>query len=155
MVVDLSEQEEENAELKEGANLAPGDQPRTAAVGEICEVGPEHRRWHPQSPPVTEQGRLLWWKSCRKWVVGAPWGPAEDGGIHVSGASWLLQQEGLRVLEGLAASGLRSIRFAREVPGLQSVVANDASARAVDLIRRNVQLNGVAHLVHPRQADAR
>ncbi|XP_047556858.1 tRNA (guanine(26)-N(2))-dimethyltransferase isoform X2 [Lutra lutra] len=100
VVVDLSEQEEENAELKEGANLAPEDQPRTAAVGEICE-------------------------------------------------------EGLRVLEGLAASGLRSIRFAREVPGLQSVVANDASARAVDLICRNVQLNGVAHLVHPRQADAR
>lgn len=86
----MSEQEEENAELKEGANLAPGDQPRTAAVGEICEVGPEHRRWHSQSPPVTEQGRLLWRKSCRKWVVGAPWGPAEDGGIHVSGASWLL-----------------------------------------------------------------
>ncbi|XP_022382517.1 tRNA (guanine(26)-N(2))-dimethyltransferase isoform X2 [Enhydra lutris kenyoni] len=100
VVVDLSEQEEKNAELKEGANLAPEDQPRTAAVGEICE-------------------------------------------------------EGLRVLEGLAASGLRSIRFAREVPGLQSVVANDASARAVDLICRNVQLNGVAHLVHPRQADAR
>ncbi|XP_038284355.1 tRNA (guanine(26)-N(2))-dimethyltransferase isoform X1 [Canis lupus familiaris] len=100
VVVDLSEQEEEKAEMKEGANLAPGDQPRTAAVGEICE-------------------------------------------------------EGLRVLEGLAASGLRSIRFAREVPGLQSVVANDASARAVDLICRNVQLNGVAHLVHPRQADAR
>ncbi|XP_045718852.1 tRNA (guanine(26)-N(2))-dimethyltransferase isoform X1 [Mirounga angustirostris] len=100
VVVDLSEQEEEKAELKEGANLAPGDQPRTAAVGEICE-------------------------------------------------------EGLRVLEGLAASGLRSIRFAREVPGLHSVVANDASARAVDLMCRNVQLNGVAHLVHPRQADAR
>ncbi|KAF3829382.1 hypothetical protein GH733_003646 [Mirounga leonina] len=79
VVVDLSEQEEEKAELKEGANLAPGDQPRTAAVGEICE-------------------------------------------------------EGLRVLEGLAASGLRSIRFAREVPGLHSVVANDASARAVDLM---------------------
>ncbi|XP_064426075.1 tRNA (guanine(26)-N(2))-dimethyltransferase isoform X4 [Mirounga angustirostris] len=38
VVVDLSEQEEEKAELKEGANLAPGDQPRTAAVGEICEA---------------------------------------------------------------------------------------------------------------------
>ncbi|XP_021566340.1 tRNA (guanine(26)-N(2))-dimethyltransferase isoform X2 [Carlito syrichta] len=64
-------------------------------------------------------------------------------------------EEGLRVLEGLAASGLRSIRFAREVPGLRSVVANDASARAVDLIRQNVQLNHVAHLVQPSQADAR
>lgn len=100
VVVDLSEPKEDKAEPKEGANLALEDQPRTAAVGEICE-------------------------------------------------------EGLRVLEGLAASGLRSIRFAREVPGLRSVVANDASARAVALIRRNVQLNEVAHLVQPSQADAR
>ncbi|ELV14320.1 N(2),N(2)-dimethylguanosine tRNA methyltransferase [Tupaia chinensis] len=64
-------------------------------------------------------------------------------------------EEGLRVLEGLAASGLRSIRFAREVPGLRSVVANDASSRAVDLMRRNVQLNDVAHLVQPSHSDAR
>lgn len=86
MVVDLSEQEEEKAELKKGANLAPGDQPRTAAVGEICEVGPGQRRWRPPSPPVMEEGRLLRPESYRKWVVGAPWGPAEDRGIHVSGA---------------------------------------------------------------------
>lgn len=59
------------------------------------------------------------------------------------------------MLEGLAASGLRSIRFALEVPGLRSVVANDASAQAVDLMRHNVQLNSVAHLVQPSQADAR
>lgn len=39
VVVDLSEQEEDKAELKEGASVAPGDQPQTAAVGEICEVG--------------------------------------------------------------------------------------------------------------------
>ncbi|KAM6218757.1 tRNA (guanine(26)-N(2))-dimethyltransferase [Rhynchocyon petersi] len=100
IVVDLSEQEEDKAELKETENLTQGDQPRTATVKEICE-------------------------------------------------------EGLRVLEGLAASGLRSIRFAQEIPGLQSVVANDASSKAVDLIHRNVQLNNVAHLVQPSQADAR
>lgn len=50
VVVDLSEQEEDKAELKEGAKLAPGDHPRTAAVGEICEVGPGHRRWQPWGP---------------------------------------------------------------------------------------------------------
>ena len=44
VVVDLSEPTEDKAELKEGANLALEDQPRTAAVGEICEVGPEHRQ---------------------------------------------------------------------------------------------------------------
>ncbi|XP_036598028.1 tRNA (guanine(26)-N(2))-dimethyltransferase [Trichosurus vulpecula] len=64
-------------------------------------------------------------------------------------------EEGLRVLEGLAASGLRSIRFAKEVPGLRAVIANDASARAVDLIRCNIQLNNVSHLVQPNLADAR
>ncbi|XP_012889701.1 PREDICTED: tRNA (guanine(26)-N(2))-dimethyltransferase isoform X2 [Dipodomys ordii] len=100
VVVDLSEQEEEKLKPKEGENLAPQDQPRTAAVEEICE-------------------------------------------------------EGLRVLEGLAASGLRSIRFAREVPGLRSVVANDASAQAVHLMRQNIELNHVDHLVQASQADAR
>lgn len=63
--------------------------------------------------------------------------------------------EGLRVLEGLAASGLRSVRFACEVPGLQSVVANDFSASAVELIRRNIQFNGVEHLVTASYSDAR
>lgn len=99
VVVDSLKQEEEKAELKESANLASGDQPRTAAVRKICE-------------------------------------------------------EGLHMLEGLAASSLCSIRFAVEVPGLRSVVANEASARAVDLIRRHVQLNDMAHLVQPSQVDA-
>ncbi|XP_053907884.1 tRNA (guanine(26)-N(2))-dimethyltransferase isoform X2 [Cuculus canorus] len=62
---------------------------------------------------------------------------------------------GLRVLEALAASGLRSIRFALEVPGLAAVVANDASPRAVALMHRNVAFNGVGALVTPRMADAR
>ena len=104
---------------------------------------------------MVKEGRLLEGESNRTWEGGAPWRSAEDGGMDVSGAPCLLQQEGLRVLEGLAASGLRSIRFALEVPGLRSVVANDASARAVELMHRNVQLNDVAHLVQPSQADAR
>uniref|UniRef100_A0A8C0ASQ6 tRNA (guanine(26)-N(2))-dimethyltransferase n=1 Tax=Buteo japonicus TaxID=224669 RepID=A0A8C0ASQ6_9AVES len=57
--------------------------------------------------------------------------------------------------EALAASGLRSIRFAKEVPGLRAVVANDFSARAVELMNRNVAFNRVGHLVAPRMADAR
>lgn len=44
VVVDLSEPKEDKAELEEVANLALEDQPRTAAVGEICEVGPEQRQ---------------------------------------------------------------------------------------------------------------
>lgn len=67
----------------------------------------------------------------------------------------LLCQRGLRVLEGLAASGLRSVRFALEVPGLQSVTANDFSAKAAALIARNAQYNGVSHLLQASCRDAR
>ncbi|XP_031417784.1 tRNA (guanine(26)-N(2))-dimethyltransferase isoform X2 [Clupea harengus] len=63
-------------------------------------------------------------------------------------------EKGLRVLEGLAASGLRSVRFALEVPGLLNVTANDFSAKAAALIARNVRHNGVAHLVQASQRDA-
>ncbi|NWH97490.1 TRM1 dimethyltransferase, partial [Tichodroma muraria] len=62
---------------------------------------------------------------------------------------------GLRVLEALAASGLRSVRFAREVPGLRAIVASDCSPRAAALLARNVARNGVGELVTPRLADAR
>uniref|UniRef100_A0A8D3BP72 tRNA (guanine(26)-N(2))-dimethyltransferase n=1 Tax=Scophthalmus maximus TaxID=52904 RepID=A0A8D3BP72_SCOMX len=63
-------------------------------------------------------------------------------------------ERGLRVLEGLAASGLRSVRFALEVPGLQSVTANDFSANAAGLIARNAQYNGVGHLLRASCRDA-
>uniref|UniRef100_A0A8D0G545 tRNA (guanine(26)-N(2))-dimethyltransferase n=1 Tax=Sphenodon punctatus TaxID=8508 RepID=A0A8D0G545_SPHPU len=86
----------------------------------------------------------------------------EDGAEQTPGGEQLERaavgdvcQAGLQVLEGLAASGLRSIRFAKEVPGLRGVVANDFSARAVELMTRNVQLNEVGHLVTPSLSDAR
>ncbi|XP_019959612.2 tRNA (guanine(26)-N(2))-dimethyltransferase [Paralichthys olivaceus] len=63
-------------------------------------------------------------------------------------------ERGLRVLEGLAASGLRSVRFALEVPGLQSITANDFSTKAAGLIARNAQYNGVDHLLQASCRDA-
>uniref|UniRef100_A0A672YYQ8 tRNA (guanine(26)-N(2))-dimethyltransferase n=1 Tax=Sphaeramia orbicularis TaxID=375764 RepID=A0A672YYQ8_9TELE len=63
-------------------------------------------------------------------------------------------ERGLRVLEGLAASGLRSVRFALEVPGLQSVTANDFSTKAAALISRNARYNGVDHLLQASCQDA-
>lgn len=63
-------------------------------------------------------------------------------------------ERGLRVLEGLAASGLRSVRFALEVPGLCSVTANDFSTKAAALIARNAEHNNVSHLVEASCKDA-
>lgn len=68
---------------------------------------------------------------------------------------FLCFQQGLRVLEGLAASGLRSVRFALEVPGLKSITANDYSAKAAALIARNAEHNNVSHILQASQKDAR
>ncbi|KAM4643781.1 tRNA (guanine(26)-N(2))-dimethyltransferase isoform 2-T2 [Amazona ochrocephala] len=91
--------------------------------------------------------------------AGSPQPPEEGDGASAApprvAKAGEVCEGGLRVLEALAASGLRSIRFAKEVPGLRAVVANDCSARATDLIGRNVAFNGVGALVTPSMADAR
>lgn len=62
----------------------------------------------------------------------------------------------LRILEGLAASGLRSFRYAQEVPNVGVVVANDMDPVAAAAIRRNKAFGGdaVASVV-AHQQDAR
>jgi tRNA (guanine26-N2/guanine27-N2)-dimethyltransferase len=65
-----------------------------------------------------------------------------------------LFQDGLTILEALSASGLRSIRYAKEVPGVREIIANDLSDVAVSSIRDNVVHNGVEHLVTTSHDDA-
>lgn len=64
-------------------------------------------------------------------------------------------EEGIRILEGLAASGLRSIRYAKEVGGVKEVVANDISTQAIECMRRNISHNKVEDFVIPSHNDAR
>ena len=47
----------------------------------------------------------------------------------------------IRILEGMAASGLRAIRYARELDDVGCVVANDLDPTAVASIARNVEFN--------------
>ncbi|XP_072984300.1 tRNA (guanine(26)-N(2))-dimethyltransferase 1-like [Typha latifolia] len=73
-----------------------------------------------------------------------------------------------RVLEALAASGLRALRYACEVDGIGEVVALDNDEVAIEACKKNIQLNGslgsskvVAHvadarvymLTHPKEFD--
>ena len=64
------------------------------------------------------------------------------------------EKGGVKILEGLAASGLRSIRFAKELTGVEKIVANDWSRQAVESIERNAQHNNVRDLVEPHNGDA-
>ncbi|KAG8177922.1 hypothetical protein JTE90_015357 [Oedothorax gibbosus] len=59
-----------------------------------------------------------------------------------------------RVLEALAASGLRSIRFAKEIPDVGSIVANDRDTQAYLSMQRNIKHNNVEHIVEATNEDA-
>ncbi|GAA5834311.1 hypothetical protein JCM11251_007955 [Rhodosporidiobolus azoricus] len=48
------------------------------------------------------------------------------------------------LLEALSATGLRAIRYAKELPLLKYVVANDLSASAVEDIKRNIAYNDLS-----------
>lgn len=66
----------------------------------------------------------------------------------------LVVDKRVKILEALSATGLRSIRYAKEVEGVDEITANDLMAEAVEMITRNVKNNGVEHLVTPNKADA-
>ena len=61
---------------------------------------------------------------------------------------------GIRILEALSATGLRSIRYAKEIRGIKEIIANDISERAVASIDKNVKANNVRDLVTPSHSDA-
>nr|CAG8532165.1 6388_t:CDS:10 [Entrophospora candida] len=59
------------------------------------------------------------------------------------------------ILEALSASGLRSIRYAKEIPNIQYIIANDLELDAVNSIIRNVEYNNIdKDLVRANQDDA-
>lgn len=64
-------------------------------------------------------------------------------------------EDGLVVLDALAASGLRSIRYFKEVPGVKKVIVNDLEEAAVEQAHRNVAYNNVDPTrVVPQQGNA-
>lgn len=78
--------------------------------------------------------------------VGARWGELLERDAET---------DGIRVLEALAATGLRSVRYFKEVAGISEIIVNDFDAVAVDSIRQNVKDNGLdSARVRPSHADA-
>lgn len=66
---------------------------------------------------------------------------------------------GITVLEALSATGLRSIRYAKEIPELVKIIANDLDKSAVLLIEENIKRNSIdsphiSEKIVPNQGDA-
>lgn len=60
-----------------------------------------------------------------------------------------------RILDALSATGLRAIRYAKEIPETTKVTANDLSKQATDSIRLNILHNDVLDKVNVLTGDAR
>jgi len=62
---------------------------------------------------------------------------------------------GLTILEALAASGLRSVRYSKEIPGVNKITVNDIDETAVEHMKKNLQHNKVdTNKVTPNHGDA-
>lgn len=61
---------------------------------------------------------------------------------------------GVTVVEPLTATGVRAVRYALEVNGVEEVIAGDIDAKAVELAVENVRLNRVEGKVRVVRADA-
>ncbi|KAF4517268.1 hypothetical protein B566_EDAN008602 [Ephemera danica] len=63
-------------------------------------------------------------------------------------------EDGIKILEALSATGLRGIRYAKEVAGVKEIVANDLSSNAVTAINNNIIKNNVQDIVTASHSDA-
>lgn len=62
---------------------------------------------------------------------------------------------GIKIFEALSASGLRSIRYFQQIPGVKSILVNDMDPAAVESIKRNVEFNELPlDRVIPNEDDA-
>jgi tRNA (guanine26-N2/guanine27-N2)-dimethyltransferase len=60
-----------------------------------------------------------------------------------------------QILDALSATGLRALRYAKEIPFATCIVSNDLSSSAVQSIKVNIGYNGVDKIVRPNTSDAR
>lgn len=52
-------------------------------------------------------------------------------------------KEGIKILESLAATGLRSVRYMKEIDGIKQLAANDIDPKAVELMEKNFEFNDI------------
>lgn len=60
-----------------------------------------------------------------------------------------------RILDALSATGLRALRYAKEISHVTFLTANDLSPSATASIKLNVAYNGLAEKISPTTGDAR
>mgnify|MGYP001233431140 CR=1 FL=1 len=52
-------------------------------------------------------------------------------------------KDGIYVLEALAATGLRSVRYMKEIDNIKKIHSNDLDPKAVELMKKNFEFNDI------------
>jgi tRNA (guanine26-N2/guanine27-N2)-dimethyltransferase len=79
---------------------------------------------------------------------------AETNG-HLPQTAATTKRPSFTILDALSATGLRALRYAKEIPFATNIVANDMSKDAVQSIELNIDHNEVGDKVHSNVDDAR
>lgn len=80
--------------------------------------------------------------------------PAEETKQETKPAEEEPTEPEFKILDALSASGLRALRYAHELPFVTKVTANDLSPSAANLIRTNVDHNGLSNKIDINNDDA-
>lgn len=81
----------------------------------------------------------------------------EDGTDHApeQNGSPTTRTPQIRILDALSATGLRALRYVKEIPYVTSVTANDISSSATASIKLNAEYNGITDKIQPTTGDAK
>ncbi|KAL5702047.1 methylamine--glutamate N-methyltransferase [Ranunculus cassubicifolius] len=119
---------------------------KKALIDESCE---------PQSEGTTEQNGEILAEECKEQLQKELGETSEGMAEKMVGKKRELKPA--KVLEALAASGLRALRYAREVDGIGQVTALDNDKASIEACKRNIKFNGsvASAKVEAHLADAR
>lgn len=81
-------------------------------------------------------------------------GPKINNGTEAREDVLAPTQPAFRILDALSATGLRALRYAKEIPMATSITANDLEPSATNAIRLNVEHNKLVDKITPNISDA-
>ncbi|KAL8674190.1 MAG: hypothetical protein Q9168_001398 [Polycauliona sp. 1 TL-2023] len=78
----------------------------------------------------------------------------KDQGADHNGAP-AIRTPKFRILDALSATGLRALRYVKEIPHVTTVTANDLASSATASIKLNAEYNGISDKIQPTTGDAK
>lgn len=149
-----AERQGEKRKRKLGENGNSDDQNETGASNDVVSKRRKTTQNDAQTPEI---GHL---EASKDAVDDVSVNVAESGhGGQGDGATHKDQDHhgwspSFSILDALSATGLRALRYAKEIPFSTSITANDLSSKATEAIKLNVQHNKLDSKIKPNTGNA-